>query len=215
MKQGFSIFGEKKGCAFLWLHNKRRERDEERREGEKEGNEEKVASTWLEQDSIPRRKPNTSPPNPRFGHFIASWGVNSGKDSGDAPQLKGAGGFLMMKSRSAQTISQQETREDPETMASRRFRQRAMQGSKQDGVEFKTEIELLSRVHHKNLVGLVGLCFDRGGQMILHEFVPKGSLKDSLSGMQTRIINFAYVYASFFLQIALTFCLGGGLSPII
>jgi len=28
-------------------------------------------------------------------------------------------------------------------------------------LEFKTEIELLSRVHHKNLVGLVGFCYDK------------------------------------------------------
>ncbi|XP_030940975.1 probable leucine-rich repeat receptor-like protein kinase At5g49770 [Quercus lobata] len=32
----------------------------------------------------------------------------------------------------------------------------------QGGLEFKTEIELLSRVHHKNLVSLVGFCLDQG-----------------------------------------------------
>lgn len=37
---------------------------------------------------------------------------------------------------------------------------RAQQGSMQGGQEFKTEIELLSRVHHKNLVGLLGFCFE-------------------------------------------------------
>jgi serine/threonine protein kinase len=40
---------------------------------------------------------------------------------------------------------------------------RAHTESMQGGVEFKTEIELLSRVHHKNLVSLVGFCFDQGG----------------------------------------------------
>ena len=33
---------------------------------------------------------------------------------------------------------------------------RAQEGSKQGAAEFKNEIELLSRVHHNNLVGLVG-----------------------------------------------------------
>ncbi|KAF2317300.1 hypothetical protein GH714_019757 [Hevea brasiliensis] len=59
---------------------------------------------------------------------------------------------------------------------------RAQQISLQGGLEFKTEIELLSRVHHKNLVSLLGFCFDQGEQMLIYEFVPNGSLRDSLSG---------------------------------
>ncbi|KAG2541049.1 hypothetical protein PVAP13_9NG599300 [Panicum virgatum] len=59
---------------------------------------------------------------------------------------------------------------------------RAQQGSMQGGHEFKTEIELLSRVHHKNLVGLVGFCFEQGEQMLVYEFMPGGTLRDSLSG---------------------------------
>ncbi|XP_037496990.1 LOW QUALITY PROTEIN: probable leucine-rich repeat receptor-like protein kinase At5g49770 [Jatropha curcas] len=59
---------------------------------------------------------------------------------------------------------------------------RAQQGSLQGGVEFKNEIELLSRVHHKNLVSLLGFCFERGEQMLVYEFVTNGSLSDSLSG---------------------------------
>ena len=59
---------------------------------------------------------------------------------------------------------------------------RAQQGSMQGGLEFKTEIELLSRVHHKNLVGLVGFCFEQGGQMLVYEFMPNGTLRESLSG---------------------------------
>ncbi|KAK9054804.1 hypothetical protein SSX86_025883 [Deinandra increscens subsp. villosa] len=59
---------------------------------------------------------------------------------------------------------------------------RAQQGSTQGGHEFKTEIELLSRVHHKNLVSLVGFCFDEGEQMLVYEYVVNGTLKDSLSG---------------------------------
>ncbi|XP_015891139.3 leucine-rich repeat receptor protein kinase HPCA1 [Ziziphus jujuba] len=54
--------------------------------------------------------------------------------------------------------------------------------SKQGGREFKTEIELLSRVHHKNLVSLVGFCFENNEQLLIYEYVPNGSLKDSLSG---------------------------------
>nr|GEW88655.1 probable leucine-rich repeat receptor-like protein kinase At5g49770 [Tanacetum cinerariifolium] len=59
---------------------------------------------------------------------------------------------------------------------------RAQQGSSQGGLEFKTEIELLSRVHHKNVVGLIGFCFDQGEQMLVYEYIVNGTLKDSLSG---------------------------------
>ena len=48
----------------------------------------------------------------------------------------------------------------------------AQKASMQGGLEFKTEIELLSRVHHKNLVSLVGFCFDQGEQMLVYEYVP-------------------------------------------
>lgn len=60
---------------------------------------------------------------------------------------------------------------------------RAQQGSMQGGQEFKMEIELLSRVHHKNLVSLLGFCFERGEQMLIYEYVVNGSLRDSLSGI--------------------------------
>ncbi|KAK4381692.1 putative leucine-rich repeat receptor-like protein kinase [Sesamum angolense] len=58
---------------------------------------------------------------------------------------------------------------------------RALQGSMQGGLEFKTEIELLSRVHHKNLVSLVGFCFEQGEQMLVYDFMANGTLRESLS----------------------------------
>ncbi|KAL5205791.1 hypothetical protein ABZP36_034000 [Zizania latifolia] len=59
---------------------------------------------------------------------------------------------------------------------------RSQQGSLQGNLEFRTEIELLSRVHHKNVVSLVGFCFDQGEQMLVYEYVPNGTLKESLTG---------------------------------
>ena len=55
---------------------------------------------------------------------------------------------------------------------------RSMQG----GLEFKSEIEMLSRVHHKNVVSLVGFCFEHDEQMLVYEYIPNGTLKESLSG---------------------------------
>lgn len=45
---------------------------------------------------------------------------------------------------------------------------RAQEGSMQGSAQFYTEIELLSRVHHRNLVSLVGYCNDRGEQVLTY-----------------------------------------------
>uniref|UniRef100_A0ACD5XRF8 Uncharacterized protein n=1 Tax=Avena sativa TaxID=4498 RepID=A0ACD5XRF8_AVESA len=59
---------------------------------------------------------------------------------------------------------------------------RSQHGSLQGNLEFRTEIELLSRVHHKNVVSLVGFCLDQGEQMLVYEYIPNGTLKESLTG---------------------------------
>lgn len=60
---------------------------------------------------------------------------------------------------------------------------RSQQGSNQGGLEFKTEIELLSRVHHKNLVELVGFCCEKGELILVYEFMSNGTIRETLSGM--------------------------------
>ncbi|CAB4315406.1 unnamed protein product [Prunus armeniaca] len=57
---------------------------------------------------------------------------------------------------------------------------RAEEGSLQGEKEFLTEIELLSRLHHRNLVSLVGYCDEEGEQMLVYEFMPNGTLRDWL-----------------------------------
>ena len=66
---------------------------------------------------------------------------------------------------------------------------RAQQGSLQGGPEFKSEIELLSRVHHKNLVSLLGFCIERGEEILVYEFAVNGSLSDILLGTFTNLVN--------------------------
>lgn len=59
---------------------------------------------------------------------------------------------------------------------------RAQEDSLQGAQEFKNEIELLSRVHHRNLVGLVGFCYENGEQMLVYEFMSGGTLTQLLRG---------------------------------
>ncbi|KAL4271889.1 hypothetical protein GQ457_13G018450 [Hibiscus cannabinus] len=69
---------------------------------------------------------------------------------------------------------------------------RAEEGSLQGQREFLTEIKLLSRLHHRNLVSLVGYCDEEEEHMLVYEFMPNGTLRDWLSeslnfGMRLRI----------------------------
>eukprot|EP00250_Pteridium_aquilinum_P017576 c23693_g1_i2 orf=419-3313(+) len=67
---------------------------------------------------------------------------------------------------------------------------RAQEGSLQGAREFYTEIELLSRVHHRNLVSLVGYCDDEGEQMLVYEFMENGTLRDHLNVSSKESLSF-------------------------
>ncbi|XWS74451.1 hypothetical protein CRYUN_Cryun02cG0217300 [Craigia yunnanensis] len=68
---------------------------------------------------------------------------------------------------------------------------RAQEGSLQGEREFLTEIQLLSRLHHRNLVSLIGYCDEEGEQMLVYEFMPNGTLRDHLSAKSKEPPSFA------------------------
>ncbi|XP_078437109.1 leucine-rich repeat protein kinase family protein [Wolffia australiana] len=68
---------------------------------------------------------------------------------------------------------------------------RAEVGSLQGSREFFTEIEILSRLHHRNLVSLVGFCDEGDEQMLVYEFMPNGTLRDHLSGKWDDPLSFS------------------------
>ncbi|XP_050282016.1 probable LRR receptor-like serine/threonine-protein kinase At1g06840 isoform X3 [Quercus robur] len=67
---------------------------------------------------------------------------------------------------------------------------RAQEGSLQGEREFLTEIELLSRLHHRNLVSLIGLCDEEGEQMLVYEFMSNGTIRDHLSVKSKEPLSF-------------------------
>ncbi|PSR95641.1 Calcium/calmodulin-regulated receptor-like kinase [Actinidia chinensis var. chinensis] len=52
--------------------------------------------------------------------------------------------------------------------------------SKQGEKEFQTEVMLLGRLHHRNLVNLVGYCAEKGQHMLMYVYMCKGSLASHL-----------------------------------
>ncbi|KAH1058913.1 hypothetical protein GYH30_003131 [Glycine max] len=55
-------------------------------------------------------------------------------------------------------------------------------GSGQGEREFQAEIDIISRVHHRHLVSLVGYCICGGQRMLVYEFVPNSTLEHHLHG---------------------------------
>ncbi|CAF2116307.1 unnamed protein product [Brassica oleracea var. botrytis] len=51
--------------------------------------------------------------------------------------------------------------------------------------EFKTEVELLLRVYHTNLVSLVGYCDEKDHLALIYQYMANGDLKQHLSGSST------------------------------
>ncbi|XP_049933563.1 putative leucine-rich repeat receptor-like serine/threonine-protein kinase At2g04300 [Nymphaea colorata] len=54
--------------------------------------------------------------------------------------------------------------------------------SRQGSQEFQTEVILLSRIHHKNLVSLIGYCDEAENMILIYEYISRGNLRDILSG---------------------------------
>ena len=70
-------------------------------------------------------------------------------------------------------------------------------GSGQGEREFQAEVEIISRVHHKHLVSLVGYCIAGAQRLLVYEFVPNNTLEFHLHGKfvssaQEIVLNFLF-----------------------
>ncbi|GMI86410.1 proline-rich extensin-like receptor kinase 4 [Hibiscus trionum] len=64
-------------------------------------------------------------------------------------------------------------------------------GSGQGEREFQSEVEIISRVHHRHLVSLVGYCVAGAQRMLVYDFVPNKTLEYHLHGKDVPVMDFA------------------------
>ncbi|KAG5036211.1 putative receptor-like serine/threonine-protein kinase [Glycine soja] len=48
--------------------------------------------------------------------------------------------------------------------------------------EFLLEIEIITTLHHKNIISLLGFCFENGKLLLVYDFLSRGSLEENLHG---------------------------------
>ena len=49
--------------------------------------------------------------------------------------------------------------------------------------EFVLEIEIITTLHHKNIISLLGFCFEDNHLLLVYDFLCRGSLEENLHGI--------------------------------
>ncbi|XP_073220364.1 proline-rich receptor-like protein kinase PERK15 [Cicer arietinum] len=62
-------------------------------------------------------------------------------------------------------------------------------GSGQGEREFRAEVDIISRVHHRHLVSLLGYCISEQQRVLIYEFVPNGNLDQHLHESEWSVLD--------------------------
>ncbi|CAN1296198.1 Proline-rich receptor-like protein kinase PERK10, partial [Linum perenne] len=62
-------------------------------------------------------------------------------------------------------------------------------GGSQGEREFKAEVDIISRVHHRHLVSLVGYCISNSQRLLVYDFVPNNTLDYHLHGEGVPVLD--------------------------
>ncbi|KAM7483842.1 hypothetical protein LguiB_008425 [Lonicera macranthoides] len=100
--------------------------------------------------------------------------VERATDNFDTSRILGEGGFGLVYSG---------VLDDGRKVAVKVLKRDDQQGSR----EFLAEVEMLSRLHHRNLVKLFGICTEDHCRCLIYELVPNGSVESHLHGVDKEL----------------------------
>ncbi|KAJ4821280.1 Leucine-rich repeat protein kinase family protein [Rhynchospora pubera] len=121
--------------------------------------------------------------------FARLW-HSTAKDDGTAPQLNGTR-YFSFKELKKYTNNFSKDNEIGEGSFGKVYKGCCPDGvavavkesSKTSRKEFQIEIEVLSRIHHKNIQKFLGFCFEQEKKLIVYEYITKGNLRDNIDGI--------------------------------
>ncbi|GAB2287226.1 hypothetical protein Dimus_021608 [Dionaea muscipula] len=58
--------------------------------------------------------------------------------------------------------------------------------------EFRMEIEIIPTIKHKNIISLIGYCFEDGNLILVYDYLPRGSLEENLHGSKDAVVAFGW-----------------------
>ncbi|KAG8085848.1 hypothetical protein GUJ93_ZPchr0010g8859 [Zizania palustris] len=107
-------------------------------------------------------------PLPIAGQAFAFRELAAATDHFTPYNLVGEGGFFRVYKGQLEKTGQ--------TVAIKQLDKHSFQGNN----EFLTEVSKLSRLHHENLVDIIGYCADGDQRLLVYEFISAGTLEDHL-----------------------------------
>lgn len=107
--------------------------------------------------------------------------IEKATDNFDASSILGEGGFGLVYSG---------VLEDGTKVAVKVLKRDDQQG----GREFLAEVEMLSRLHHRNLVRLIGICTEERARCLVYELIPNGSVESHLHGIVYYLVYYNFTF---------------------